>query len=58
MEGITIYAVVKSNRENYKTEGIDTTLYTSGLPHTRQHSTRVVWKKNPPNTVMKYGLTD
>lgn len=29
MEGITIYAVVKSNRENYKTEEIDTTLYTS-----------------------------
>lgn len=29
MEGITIYAVVKSNRETYKTEEILSTLYTS-----------------------------
>ena len=58
MEGITIYAVVKSNRENYKTEGIDTTLYTSEASAHKAASTRAVWKKNPPSTVMKSGLTD
>lgn len=29
MEGITIYAVVKSDRETYKTVGVLSTLYTS-----------------------------